>query len=199
MVSGGGKPAWRWRLRRARAALAANERDRVERDTAVLIDDCLRAHARPLAGYMACGGELRLDPLLAAIWQRGERVWLPRVIADGALIWHPVAAASQLRPGTYRIREPDPRQVAAEDLPQNCLMVVPGLGFATDGARLGQGGGYYDRLLAAPPPGLLSVGVGFACQLVEGLPAAAHDRRVSSLIIDGQWLISPQRPDSSSV
>ncbi len=199
MVNAGpDKPSWRWRLRQDRAALSARQRERVEQTTATLIADYLRSTALPLAGYMACGGELRLDPVLADCWRRGAAVWLPRVITDGSLAWHPVVDPLQLRRGAYRIREPDPRLVAEAPLPTACLLVVPGLGFGRDGGRLGQGGGYYDRLLASAPTGLISLGVGFACQLVDDLPLADHDRRVSALIIDGQWLIRPDVPTNST-
>jgi 5-formyltetrahydrofolate cyclo-ligase len=58
------------------------------------------------------------------------------------------------------------------------LAIVPGLAWTRDGARLGRGGGYYDRVL----PGLrLAWGVGFDVQVMAYVPLESHDGRVSRL------------------
>jgi len=76
--------------------------------------------------------------------------------------------------GPYGIPEPvTPRvvvSVAAID-----LVVVPGVAFDRRGYRLGHGQGYYDRFLKRLPEAVPRVGIGFACQLVDRLPAASWD------------------------
>ncbi len=56
------------------------------------------------------------------------------------------------------------------------LAVVPGLAWTEVGDRLGQGGGFYDRLL--PQLDAPAFGVGFDVQVVESLPLEAHDASV---------------------
>jgi 5-formyltetrahydrofolate cyclo-ligase len=58
---------------------------------------------------------------------------------------------------------------------------VPLVGFSADGARLGQGGGHYDRWLAAHPEAT-ALGLGWDCQLVEDLPLEAHDQPLTAII-----------------
>ena len=70
-----------------------------------------------------------------------------------------------LRPGPYGILEPAEGEVA-EKLD---VIICPGLAFTPEGARLGQGGGFYDRALARYPAAR-KIGVAFACQILPSLP-----------------------------
>ena len=67
----------------------------------------------------------------------------------------------------------------AEDID---FMVVPGVAFAGDGRRLGRGKGYYDRYLSQEGFRAFCVGVCYACQSREDIPAEAHDKRVDAVI-----------------
>jgi 5-formyltetrahydrofolate cyclo-ligase len=64
------------------------------------------------------------------------------------------------------------------------VVVVPGLAFTTDGRRLGQGGGHFDRFLVRLGSDCLTIGVCFHEQLVADLPMAAHDVRVALVVTD---------------
>jgi 5-formyltetrahydrofolate cyclo-ligase len=65
------------------------------------------------------------------------------------------------------------------------LAVVPGVAFDADGGRLGRGGGFYDRLLAALSPATAVIGVCFERQVVERVPRESHDHRVQAVIAEG--------------
>lgn len=58
---------------------------------------------------------------------------------------------------------------------------VPVIGFTAGGERLGQGGGHYDRWLAAHPD-VLPIGLAWDCQLVDSLPSEPHDRPLRAVI-----------------
>jgi 5-formyltetrahydrofolate cyclo-ligase len=64
------------------------------------------------------------------------------------------------------------------------VVIVPGLAFTPAGDRLGQGGGWYDRLLSAVRPDCESVGVCFVEQLVDSLPVEAHDVAVDHVVTE---------------
>jgi 5-formyltetrahydrofolate cyclo-ligase len=74
------------------------------------------------------------------------------------------------------------------------VAVVPGLGFALDGRRLGQGGGHFDRFLPRLRPACLTIGVCFAEQLLEDLPTERHDVRVHAVVTDANPPAAP--PDA---
>ncbi|WP_226015614.1 5-formyltetrahydrofolate cyclo-ligase [Novosphingobium sp. FKTRR1] len=61
------------------------------------------------------------------------------------------------------------------------VLFVPLVGFSADGGRLGQGGGHYDRWLAAHPQ-TIAIGLAWDCQLAEELPVEAHDHRLAAVV-----------------
>ena len=77
---------------------------------------------------------------------------------------------SDLEPGPFDLQQPSPE---AEALVPD-VVFVPLIGFTAQGARLGQGGGHYDRWLGAHPH-TVAIGLGWDCQLVDDLPVEAHD------------------------
>jgi len=64
------------------------------------------------------------------------------------------------------------------------VVIVPGLAFAVDGRRLGQGGGHYDRFLPRLRAECLTIGVCYAEQLVADLPNDTHDVAVHLVVTD---------------
>ena len=86
-----------------------------------------------------------------------------------------------MRPGAFGIAEPGP--AAEECLPQEIdLVVVPGVAFTADGARMGRGRGYYDRYLSQPALRATKVGVCYAHQLCDGLPTEPHDVAMDAVV-----------------
>ena len=171
----------RSRLRAARRALDPEQRAAQSAGIAARCQDLLaRSEPVALVSYLALSDEVDLERLHAWWWGLGRLLWLPRVTGPGALAWHPVEGLGQVRGGAYGIREPDPALVIAADLPPAATVLVPGVGYTVDGHRLGQGGGFYDRVLAEHRGP--TIGVAFACQRVEAVPRGDHDRAVDRVI-----------------
>lgn len=124
--------------------------------------------------YRNLPGEFSTVGLANAAWRQGKRVAMPRVAGPGLLALHEVRTWTDLRPGAFGIHEPPAGlpAVRAEDVD---LALVPGVAWTRDGARLGRGGGFYDRLL---PRLRLAWGLGFDLQVVPSVPTEAHDARV---------------------
>jgi 5-formyltetrahydrofolate cyclo-ligase len=76
------------------------------------------------------------------------------------------------------VPEDDPDPTAVD------VVIVPGVAFTPDGARLGQGGGWYDRFLAEVRPECTSIGVGFDPQVVDVLPTEPHDIRLDCVVTE---------------
>ena len=86
--------------------------------------------------------------------------------------FYAVSSLSDLRPGPYHLMEPEPK--GEEILPEKGdLILVPCLVFAGSGDRLGYGGGFYDRWLAAHPEGQ-AVLAAFSMQ-EDSFETQAHD------------------------
>jgi 5-formyltetrahydrofolate cyclo-ligase len=136
-----------------------------------------------VAGYWAMDGEIglhafqmRLPPALTYC--------LPMLHADESLRFAPWRAGAPLVTNRFGIPEPDIDPDDAMTASEVAMLVLPLVGFDARGARLGMGGGWYDRSLAfrhaRPAPPWL-VGAGFAVQRVEALPLEAWDVRLDAV------------------
>ena len=178
-----GKAALRSELRARRRALGAEALDRAEAAAAahLLAWDGWRA-ARAVALHAAVRGELPTGAVLAAALAAGKRVAMPAEGPGGMeLRW--VTAAGELLPDARGIPSPGPAAPTADPAGLD-LVLAPGVAFDATGARLGQGGGDYDRLLAALPARTATVGWCHDFQVIAAVPTEAHDRRVG-------WLATP--------
>lgn len=169
------KRAWRTRLSAIVADLAP-EAKRIASDAI-----CSRVLALPhwrqaatLLLFSPRSDEPDVRPLLTAALAARKRVALPAFdpARGDYQAREPSDCLDSLSPGHFGILEPPP---SAPVLPWNQLdfVLVPGVGFARDGHRLGRGKGYYDRFLARV--GGWKCGVAFDEQLVDALPFGPYD------------------------
>ena len=131
------------------------------------------ARGRVLAGYVPMRDEIDPLPFMAA-WE--GPVCVPVVVGKGLpLVFRRWAPDVRMVPGTFGTMVP------AEDVPLvPDVLIVPLVAFTDTGDRLGYGGGFYDRTLAALP-GADAVGLAFAVQRVEALPLEPTDVRLRAV------------------
>jgi 5-formyltetrahydrofolate cyclo-ligase len=130
-------------------------------------------------------GEVDMAEVIAAML-RNRRVYLPRVEDDGVMSFLQVGEdwASGLEQGARNVIQPKAGSgPELRDVEYGRLAVlVPGLAFDATGARLGRGGGYYDRFLAQhAETNALTIGVCWSVQIVPQVPTDAHDVKVGWL------------------
>jgi 5-formyltetrahydrofolate cyclo-ligase len=139
----------------------------------------------PVSGFHSSGGEIDVLPALAWFAAEGHPTALPVVTGRG----RPLAFRAW-RPGEPLIKGvldiPMPAADAAEIVPE--ILLVPLLAFDRRGHRLGYGGGYYDRTLAAlrAAGSAFAIGVGFAFQEMAEVPAAAGDQPLDAIATE-RW------------
>lgn len=190
-LAGEGDPAGRRaRLRRQvleqRLALPAHRvAELSERVRAHLLSHPAWRASRAVLAYASFRQEVDTLPLLAAALSQRKELILPRVDRrrkrlDLLRVSDPGA---DLQPGYQGIPEPDPARCPPVDAGRIDLVLVPGVVFDRRGFRLGYGGGYYDRLLASLP-GAVRVGLAFSLQVVDEIPALAHDLPVDILVTE---------------
>ena len=182
------KTAWRAVMRRRLSALAPAERaERSRRIVRRVVElPAWRASSRVLL-FAPLPGEPDLDLLWRDGALDGKQFAYPRVEGAAMRLYH-VNHPGELEATRWGLREPPPRAAREAALDDFDLVLVPGLAFDATGGRLGRGGGFYDRLLAARTPAKTRlVGVGFAFQRLEQpLPFAAHDVRLDAICTDGE-------------
>ena len=163
-------PAWRRRERERLLALR----------TALPLAERTALTARIVAGLETIAAGLGTDgaPIVSAYWPfRGEpdlRPWLLAMIARGFRAALPVVVAKKA-PLAFRLWTPEtPLARGVWDIPipaegeyvEPAIVVAPLVGFDAGGYRLGYGGGFYDRTLAALTGPRLAIGVGYSmCEL----------------------------------
>ena len=136
--------------------------------------------ARTVAFYAAQPCEPDLAPLLEV---QGKEFCFPRT-AGGALEFHQCHSHDLLRPGPWKLREPDPVHCPVIPATRIDLLFIPGLAFTRSGGRLGRGGGYYDRFLSRTHPQAVKIGVCFHAQLVAAVPLESHDLEMDLVVTE---------------
>ena len=175
-----GKQALRQQLRSQRASLPASSRTRAARKAARHAKKLLRG-CRNVAVYLSCGSELDTAPLIHQLNHRGSRVYVPKLRGQ-RMAFVSLKRGAALRRNRFGIFEPVTSQRAA----RLDAIVLPLLGFDATGRRLGQGGGYYDRVLANSRPYRrpLRIGYAYAVQEVAKILANAQDARLDTIITE---------------
>lgn len=148
--------------------------------------------ARCVAAYASRSTEPDSGPLLEALRERGVRVLLP-VLGPGLnRDWAEYRGADDLAvraPG--RPPEPSGPVLPAEAVAEADAVVAPALAIDAAGTRLGQGGGWYDRVLRLVPPGTPVFGMVFDEELIADvlLPVDVHDVPIPAVITPERWFL----------
>lgn len=136
-----------------------------------------------VSAFWSMGSEIDTRPLLRALHERGHTIGLPVTIKRGLpLVFRAWTPDLKLVSGGFGTHVPGPAQ--PEVVPR--VVLVPLLTFDRDGYRLGYGGGFYDRTLAAlrARGPVLAVGLAFAAQEVEAVPRGEHDQRLDWIVTE---------------
>jgi 5-formyltetrahydrofolate cyclo-ligase len=136
--------------------------------------------AKTVMWYVDAGSEVRTRNTLPEALTHGKRVVVPWcVVETNTLELFHLEDMSELVEGAYKILEPkdELRRLPAKVVqPEELdLVMVPGTAFDPRGGRMGQGKGYYDRLLARARPDAPLVALAFDCQIFDEIPVAPHD------------------------
>jgi len=164
--------AERQRLYRLRESMTSLQRRRAQQKVAAALDRLLAEHSPTrVAAYWPIRGELDLRPWMRRQAIAGVEVALPVITGDGQPLkfarWQP---GERLARGRWGIAEP---AACAWLEPQ--MLIVPLLGVDSENFRLGNGGGYFDRTLAAASPRPMAVGVGFDGARIDTIYPLPHD------------------------
>ncbi|MEA4891399.1 MAG: 5-formyltetrahydrofolate cyclo-ligase [Peptococcaceae bacterium] len=142
--------------------------------------------AKSLFLYVGLGWEIHTRPLILQALGAGKRIALPLCREKGRMEARWVTSLAQLKPsaGPLKLLEPSPECALA--LPEELgLLILPCLSCDFTGRRLGRGGGYYDRYLAAARESGAPFITAALCRellLRPELPAGSHDQSVDFVV-----------------
>ena len=192
------KETLREEIRAQRRRLGANVRTTAAEGFARLLTDLpVVREASVVAAYANRPSEPATGPLLTRLTGAGVRVLLP-ALGPGLgrdWAWFTTADALQSRsPG--RPPEPDGPRLPGDAVAEADVVIVPALAVDTSGARLGQGGGWYDRVLADVPADVPVIAMVFAHEVydaaVRPLPREPHDRTVDAVCTPAEVIRLPR-------
>ena len=136
-----------------------------------------------VSGYSPIRNEIDPVPLMQKLAAQGARLALPTVTARGkSLIFRAWSPSDRLTLGMLGIPEPSP--AAAEVVPD--IMLVPLAAFDRTGHRIGYGAGHYDYTFAhlRKVKAVTGIGLAFAAQEIEAIPALSHDVRLDFVLTE---------------
>ena len=182
------KIALRDQIRTARHRLPVAELGSLSRDLAAVVTahpDVQRAAT--LTAYVSVGAEPGTGALLESLAALGKRVILPVVLPDMDLDWGTWRGSTSLVPARYGLLEPVDR-LGIDAIATSDVVLVPGHGVSATGARLGQGGGCYDRALGRVPVGTPVVCLLYDDEVGLDVPVDEHDRPVTAAATPTRWV-----------
>jgi len=179
------KTQWRGAMRRRLAELDPT----ATRAAAVAVAD--RVMALPVVAHssvalccLSFGHEFETRPLIDRLLAAGHQVCLPRCVeGTHTLTVHPFPCPLEKLP--FGLEQPVAGcgELAADQVE---VALLVGLAFDTRGFRLGHGGGYFDRFLAAHT--IPAVGLAYDFQILDRLPALQHDIAMNAVITESRHL-----------
>jgi 5-formyltetrahydrofolate cyclo-ligase len=139
--------------------------------------------AQTVLWYIDCRSELRTKHALPEALNSRKQIIIPYCTVDEAGanklgLWR-LERIDELVVGKWKILEPPHErwtELGKEFQPEQLdLVIVPGVAFSREGGRMGNGQGYYDRLLEQVRPDCRLIGLCYECQLFDDLIVSPHD------------------------
>lgn len=189
MSSTSSKNALRQHLLQQRKNLSLEHKNQLNQLVSKLVLDYFEAKKEAVIGaYLAFGGELNITSVMQQLQVRGHRIAVPRIDTqqDGVMALFEWRANQPMQANRFGIDEPVIRADQAP-LTQNDFdaLLIPLVGFDVAGHRLGMGGGYYDRWLAAADKNKPErIGIAYAWQQQAAIPFDTMDQPLHRIITD---------------
>ena len=138
----------------------------------------LYEQAKTIYGYLPYNQEVRTVPMLQRALDDGKRVAVPKCYGDEMRFIY-LEDLSQVENGYCGIPEPIADEPIADD--PTALVLMPGMAFTQRGDRMGYGGGFYDKFLAAEP-NHPTLALCYDFQMVESIPTEEYDIPVDCVL-----------------
>lgn len=135
-------------------------------------------NAKTIYGYLPYNQEVRTVPMLEQALKDGKRVAVPKVYGDEMKFLY-LDDLTKVSKGYAGIPEPIADGPVADDT--TALVLMPGLAFDPQGHRIGYGGGFYDKFLAAEP-NHPTLALCYEFQMLPVLDTEEHDIPVDTVL-----------------
>ena len=173
------KQALRRQIRQQKRAMTPEEIEQISQRLGELFAASeLYKNAKTIYGYLPYNQEVRTVPMLQKALDDGKKVAVPKCYGEEMRFIY-MDDLSQVDCGYCGIPEPIADEPVADD--PTALVLMPGLAFTEKGDRMGYGGGFYDKFLAAEP-NHPTLALCYAFQMVEHIPTEDYDIPVDCVL-----------------
>ncbi|WP_457941413.1 5-formyltetrahydrofolate cyclo-ligase [Mesorhizobium sp. 10J20-29] len=175
------RKAERARLIEARLAIPADVRASMAQKIAAGLDTAIGDVAGRLVSlYWPFRGEPDMRPWMASVIDRGGAVALPVVVEKAQpLVFRAYKPGDRLEKGVWNIPIPAEGDPVLPD-----VVISPIVGVDPQNYRLGYGGGFFDRTLAAMPKKPLVIGIGYEMQRIATIYPQTHDIPMDRIVTE---------------
>lgn len=173
-------------LRKSAGECRANlsETERAEKSLSVscrLVDNIPIISGQKISAYWPIGEEVDCKPLIFKLQAHGATIVLPTIVgANRPLVMREFLGEDHLISAQFGTLEPN---VDAPEITPS-IILLPLLAFDKIGARLGYGGGFYDRTIASMQNKPILIGLAFDVQEVDFVPTSTHDMTLDMIVTE---------------
>lgn len=177
-------------VRKKRQKLTAIEQEQASQSLKLRLTNHPKVQsAKTIALYLTNDGELDPMPFIQWCWLQGKQVYLPVLhpFCSGHLLFLLFEKKSLMVKNQYGISEPKLDVTKVCPIEQLDVLCTPLVAFDHSGARLGMGGGFYDRTLVNWQTNkLYPIGLAHDCQQIEKVPVEYWDIPLPEIITPTQ-------------
>jgi len=141
-------------------------------------------NAKIVMFYVDAKNEVQTREAITKALAMGKRVVVPKTLKGHGLEAVEIKSLDELKPGVFGIMEPE--QKVGIDPQEIDFVVVPGVAFDKNCARIGYGAGYYDHFLPKLRPEVKKVAVAFDIQVLDKIDSEPHDVKMDLVITENQ-------------
>ena len=173
-------------LKQIRAALSGQERETASASITRQVLELPEIQAAiTIFIFISYGNEVHTHDLLKHFLIQGKSLAVPKILASKTMIATPFQQWDDLVPGELGILTPQGETAYSGDFD---VVITPGLGFTTQGHRIGYGRGYYDRWFATHRTGH-KIAICFEAQITDVLPVDESDVPVDMIVTENRVII----------
>ncbi len=151
-----------------------------------LLNMDILSKASTIMTYLDFNSEVKTDYMIYELLKLEKKILIPITLKDEKrlLASQLKDLDSELKVGTFGIREPKDEFVRICDVEDIDILIVPAVAFDNNKYRLGYGGGFYDRFIESLRDDTYIIGIAFDFQVFENIPKEPHDAQMDIVITE---------------
>ena len=132
--------------------------------------------------YIDTKSEVKTRKIIEHAWENGKKVAVPKVHGD-IMKFYLITSYEDLESGCFGIMEPNGNCMEVTVIPDNSVVIMPGVAFDREGNRIGYGKGYYDKYFSEYSK-IYKIAIAFSVQIVPEIQTDKFDVKANCVITE---------------